>query len=158
MLKQWGVVTIQQLWRSADRCVGITWCDVDVDRSRDILTNEAELWLIYLAPGHTPCYLLCLATFFLSFLLNFCLSFFFICFLALCLQSLNFFCVLLLQLSLSVFPLFFLSFSAEQNRLPSCSPTPFSLFLPSYLISLALSLNVLMLLVTKSQGSPFPSC
>lgn len=66
MLKQWGAVTILQLRRSADRCVGITRCNVDVDRSRDIFANEAELWLIHLAPSHTPCYLLLLAACFPS--------------------------------------------------------------------------------------------
>ena len=35
--------TMVQLRGSADRCAGITWCDVDVNRSRDIFTNEAEL-------------------------------------------------------------------------------------------------------------------
>jgi len=42
-LKQLGAVTVLQLRRSTDRCARITWCDEDVDRSRDILANEAEI-------------------------------------------------------------------------------------------------------------------
>lgn len=40
---------------SADQCVGITQCDVDVDRSRDKTRQwNWDLWLIYLRPGkHT---------------------------------------------------------------------------------------------------------
>lgn len=111
MLKQWGVVTNLQLRRSADRCAGITWCDVDVDRSRDILTNEAELWLIHLAHGHALHYLLFLITLysfnivFLSFVPSL-LSYILTC--ALKFANSLFFFVFLFLCHVSFFFLFFL--------------------------------------------------
>lgn len=123
MLKQWGAVTILQLRRSADRCTGITRCDVDVDRSRDILANEAELWLIYLAPGHTPCYLLLLTTFFPSSFLYVTLL---TCFLVCSSPAIPYFPFLKLTSFLSFSPAFILA--SELSLLPSCSPTPLSLF------------------------------
>lgn len=141
-------VTIVKRRRSADRCTGITWCNVNVDRSRGKLANEVTLHCQILLTSFFLFNIFSLASL-LS--IPFCLfspayssCFFF-------LWSFSSLCFIFF---LSSTPAFILSpLSHKSAPRLSCTPTPCSLFSRSYLLSLSLFPNDLKLYVTKSQCS-----